>query len=164
MTRGLVRYQQAGDFHLLTFSCYHRLPYLAAAGARDLFESALERVRRRYNFVVAGYVVMPEHVHLLVSEPRDGVLARAVQALKLSVSVRRHERPFWRVATVPVTIPNEDEGGPGLLLLETGDIDTMGAGPRMPPRSQSNHHRGCPMRRFLPHAWEKPQKPSASTS
>ena len=58
--------------------------------------SALERIRRRYNFVVAGYVVMPEHVHLLVSEPRKGLLARAVQALKLSVSVRRGERPFWQ--------------------------------------------------------------------
>ncbi len=32
----------------------------------ELFEDALERVRRRYFFAVAGYVVMPEHVHLLV--------------------------------------------------------------------------------------------------
>ena len=66
------------------------------AGAGTLRVSALERIRRRYNFVVAGYVVMPEHVHLLVSEPRKGLLARAVQALKLSVSVRRVERPFWQ--------------------------------------------------------------------
>ena len=29
----------------------------------------MERVRLRYLFVVAGYVVMPEHVHLLVNEP-----------------------------------------------------------------------------------------------
>jgi putative transposase len=36
----------------------------------DLFEDALERVRLRYLFVVAGYVVMPEHVHLLVNEPK----------------------------------------------------------------------------------------------
>ena len=96
MPQGLVRYQQAGSFHFLTFSCYRRLPYLDTAQARELFESALERIRRRYNFVVAGYVVMPEHVHLLVSEPRKGLLARAVQALKLSVSVRRGERPFWQ--------------------------------------------------------------------
>jgi REP element-mobilizing transposase RayT len=26
-------------------------------------------VRRSYRFVVVGYVVMPEHVHLLLSEP-----------------------------------------------------------------------------------------------
>ena len=96
MTRGLVRYQQTGDLHFITFSCHRRQAYLRAAAVRDLFESAFERIRRRYNFAVTGYVVMPEHVHLLVSEPRKGLLARAVQALKLSVSVRRSERPFWQ--------------------------------------------------------------------
>ena len=62
----------------------------------ELFEDALERVRRRYRFVVAGYVVMPEHVHLLLNEPHRALLSKAVQALKLSVSVRSRERPFWQ--------------------------------------------------------------------
>ena len=39
---------------------------------------------------------MPEHVHLLVSEPPNGTLARALQALKLSVAVQSRERPFWQ--------------------------------------------------------------------
>jgi putative transposase len=52
-------------------------------------------MRVRYGFVVAGYVVMPEHVHLLVNEPRTAVLRTALQALKLSVSVQLKERPFW---------------------------------------------------------------------
>ena len=96
MPRGPVRFQQTGEFHFLTFSCYRRLAYLGSAAARELFESALERIRIRYTFVIAGYVIMPEHVHLLVSEPRKGMLSRAVQALKLSVSVRRKQRPFWQ--------------------------------------------------------------------
>jgi hypothetical protein len=29
MTKGLIRYQQAGGMHFITFSCYHRLPYLS---------------------------------------------------------------------------------------------------------------------------------------
>ena len=91
-----IRYQQTGEFHFLTFSCYRRRPYLSAVAAMELFEDALERVRRRYLFVVAGYVVMPEHVHLLVNEPGRGLLSRTVQALKLSVSMRRRERPFWQ--------------------------------------------------------------------
>lgn len=122
MTRGLVRYQQAGDLHFLTFSCYHRLPYLGTAGARDLFESALERVRRRYNFVVAGYVVMPEHVHLLVSEPRHGVLARAVQALKLSVSVRRRERPFWQARYYDFNVHSEEKRVEKLRYLHRNPV------------------------------------------
>jgi putative transposase len=39
---------------------------------------------------------MPEHVHLLVSEPRRALLSRALQSLKVSVAVQRRERPFWQ--------------------------------------------------------------------
>jgi putative transposase len=53
-------------------------------------------MRVRYGFVVAGYVVMPKHIHLLVSEPKTANLGTALQALKLSVSVQRKERPFWQ--------------------------------------------------------------------
>jgi putative transposase len=96
MPNGLMRYQQTGDFHFVTFSCYHRLAYLGTSNARELFERSLEAIRLRYQFFVTGYVVMPEHVHLLVSEPLHGTLARALQALKLSVAVQSRERPFWQ--------------------------------------------------------------------
>ena len=96
MTKSLVRYQQTGDLHFVTFSCYHRQRYLGTATARDLFEQSLETMRIRYDFCVFGYVIMPEHVHLLVGEPRKIILATALQALKLSVAVKRHERPFWQ--------------------------------------------------------------------
>jgi len=95
MTKGLVRYQQCGCFHFLTFSCYRRLPYLGTAAARSLFERSLEAIRIRYGFVVCGYVAMPEHVHLLISEPKVALLSTAIQAVKLSVSVQSKERPFW---------------------------------------------------------------------
>jgi putative transposase len=67
MTKGSIRYQQCGCFHFVTFSCYRRLPYLGAVAARELFERSLEAMRLRYDFVVCGYVVMLEHVHLMVS-------------------------------------------------------------------------------------------------
>jgi putative transposase len=95
MTKGLIRYQQAGDLHFITFSCHGRRPYLASSAAKELFETSLEKMRRKYGFAVLGYVVMPEHVHLLVNEPAQCTLARALQSLKLSVSVQRNERPFW---------------------------------------------------------------------
>ena len=91
-----IRYQQTGEFHFLTFTCYRRRSYLSTVAAMELFEDALERVRSRNLIVVAGYVVMPEHVHLLVSEPQRGLLSKAIQALKLSVSMRSRERPFWQ--------------------------------------------------------------------
>ena len=78
------------DLHFLTFSCYQRRPYLDDVTRRDLFLLSLERARRRYRLVVVGYVVMPEHVHLLVGEPQRETLSTAIQALKLSF-VRRLE-------------------------------------------------------------------------
>ena len=93
--RDLVRYEETGNWHFITFSCVGRRPYLGTREARDGFERVLERMRLRYDFLVSAYVVMPEHVHLLVSEPRTVRLATALQAIKLSVAVQRRERPFW---------------------------------------------------------------------
>jgi len=98
MPSRLQRYQEDGDLHFITFSCYQRQPFLADPDARHTFERALERVRQWYGLLVWGYVVMPEHVHLLVSEPERGRLATALQMLKQIVS---HElgdgTPFWHV-------------------------------------------------------------------
>jgi putative transposase len=96
MVEGLERRQLEGDVHFVTFSWYHRLGYLGAAAARDLFEDALEKAHLRYRFDVIGYVVMPEHVHLLLSEPRRGLLGVGLQGLKLSVVRRSRKRPFWQ--------------------------------------------------------------------
>ena|ERR1700753_1619742 len=96
MVLGLERYQLDGDLHFVTFSCYHRLGYLRSRASRDLFEDALEKTHHEYRFRVIGYVVMPEHVHLLVSEPDRGLLADGLQGLKLSVVRRAKQNPFWQ--------------------------------------------------------------------
>jgi REP element-mobilizing transposase RayT len=61
---------------------------LGSARARDLFLKVFEQVRRRYDFEVIGFVVMPEHVHLLISEPKRGNLPIVMQVLKQRVSLR----------------------------------------------------------------------------
>jgi len=88
MPWGLKRFQESGHSHFVTFSCYHRRPLFTADRAKRIFELALERVRRSFDFRVYGYVVMPEHVHLLVSEPERGMLADALKSLKQGVSRR----------------------------------------------------------------------------
>jgi putative transposase len=85
MTEGLHRFYGGRDLHFLTFSCYRRQPFFNNAARCGLFLQILERVRRRNRLVVLGYVVMPEHVHLLVSEPQRATLSTAIQALKLGV-------------------------------------------------------------------------------
>jgi putative transposase len=82
MPSGLHRSYGAHHLHFITFSCYRRLPLLNSARARDRFLSILEQTRERYRFVVVGYVVMPEHVHLLVTEPDVGTPSTVMQVLK----------------------------------------------------------------------------------
>lgn len=97
MPTGLKRYQTEDHDHLITISCYHRKPYLNTPAARDLFEHSLEKTRRKYLLDILAYVVMPEHVHLLVSEPDEKRLATALQALKVSVSKQSPQCPFWQI-------------------------------------------------------------------
>jgi putative transposase len=61
---------------------------LATGPRRDVFLRVLEEVRRRYGFVVIGYVVMPEHIHLLISEPERGDPSKVMQVLKQRVARR----------------------------------------------------------------------------
>jgi REP-associated tyrosine transposase len=88
MRRKLKRYYGAGHLHFITCSCYRRQPLLGTALRRDLFLTVLEQVRRRYALVVIGYVVMPEHIHLLISEPQDKNPSTVMQALKLGFARR----------------------------------------------------------------------------
>jgi len=88
MPRHLKRYYGSGDLHFLTASCYQRQPFLGAAHRRDLFLNVLEQMRRPYRFVVLGYVVMPEHFHLLLSEPQRATLSTVMRALKLGFARR----------------------------------------------------------------------------
>jgi putative transposase len=105
MTEGLHRFYGGNDLHFLTFSCYQRRHYFRNQPYCDLFLKILDRVRRRYRLVVLGYVVMPEHVHLLVSEPQRETLSTAIQALKLGF-VRS-----VRCAGVVVTPPRSRKTG-----------------------------------------------------
>jgi len=88
MPWGLKRLQEASCLHFVTFSCYGRAPLLGSWHARDIFEQTFEQTRKWYGFYVAGYVVMPEHVHLLMSEPERAELSVALQMLKQNVARR----------------------------------------------------------------------------
>ena len=88
MPWGRHRYCGAGDLHFITCSCYQRQALLGTGRRRDLFLSVLERMRRRYQFVVVGYVVMPEHLHLLMSAPQERPPSVVMQALKLGFARR----------------------------------------------------------------------------
>jgi putative transposase len=95
MPAGLRRYYGKGHLHFITFSCYRRLPLLKTVRARDIFVKELGKVRDEMGFHLLGYVVMPEHVHLLMSEPPQGTPSTVLHKLKLRVArkLRKRRRP-----------------------------------------------------------------------
>lgn len=114
MPAGLKRYYGGGDLHYITCSCYQRKRWLDTAPRRNLFLQILEEVRREHRFVVLGYVVMPEHFHLLMSEPQAGDPSTAMQSVKQRfaqrVVPRRRRRNqaqgvLWKAGPMPVWQP-----------------------------------------------------------
>jgi len=88
MPTNLHRYYGAGYSNFITTSCYQRRPLLGTPRSRDLFLEVMEQIRQRHQFGVIGYVVMPEHVHLLFTEPERGNPSLVLAALKQSFAHR----------------------------------------------------------------------------
>jgi len=78
---------------------------------RDLFLQILEQVRQRYVFVVVGYVVMPDHIHLLISEPEQGTPSTVMQVLK---------QRFARQVLHKRCPAEQAQGGPSFALFAKG--------------------------------------------
>jgi putative transposase len=97
-----------GDLHFITFSCYQRRPLLGTVRAGNLFAKTLGEVRAKHQFLLLGYVVMPEHVHLLISEPKQLTPSGVLQILKQRVSRemrgKRRKVPWQQL---PLQFPEE---------------------------------------------------------
>ncbi len=98
MPSSLKRFHTFGHNHFVTFSCYRRLPYLDEDHARAIFLDILEQLRQRHRFHVYGYVLMPEHVHLLLSEPELHPISDTFRALKTETSrkLKGERTQFWQ--------------------------------------------------------------------
>ncbi len=92
MQAHLKRHYGYGHSHFITCSCYRRQPLFTPHERKDLFLVILEQVRKRYQGSIFGYVVMPEHIHLLLSEPKRKDLSTFMQVLKQRVTDRVYPR------------------------------------------------------------------------
>ena len=147
MPKRLKRYYGAGHLHFVTCSCYQRRPLLGRAGARNLFVHILGEVRERYRFSLVGYVVMPDHIHLLMSEPEVETPSVVMQVLKQRVSRRlRRKRPTLRTAKGGP--PAANGGPPQLRLWGEADGPTLQRTKGGPPAAKG----GAPE---LPRFWQR---------
>jgi len=81
------RYNEAGQPRELTFSCYRRLPFFSRQRTCEWFRQALEEARFKFGYQVWAYVLMPDHVHLLVNPGEAAAeMSRFLQAVKEPVA------------------------------------------------------------------------------
>jgi putative transposase len=81
------------------------MPLFASSPAKNLFVKILGEVRDRYGFALAGYVVMPNHIHLLISEPAKGTPSTVMQVLKQRVSRRIRRKRRKKVSSQQLSFP-----------------------------------------------------------
>ena len=112
MAHKLIRHYGRGHLHFITFTCYRRMPFLRSVRARNVFVQMLGEVRDRYGFSLVGYVVMPEHIHLLISEPVKGTPSTVIQVLKQRVSRRLRRKKRRLTGQLDLTFACRDESLP----------------------------------------------------
>ena len=108
MPWGLKRFHETGALHFITWSCRDRQPLLAKPAHRDLLIRVLEQMRNRYRFGLIGFVIMPAHVHMLISEPQIETVSTVIGAVKLGFTRR--------------VLSRDGPGAPLLAGVRSGDF------------------------------------------
>ncbi|MBX3317862.1 MAG: transposase [Phycisphaeraceae bacterium] len=85
------RREGTGSPRFLTFSCYRR-EQLFHPTIASLFADALAAARVKHGFALHAWVVMPEHVHLLITPPRELDVGHALRSIKLPVAIEAIKR------------------------------------------------------------------------
>ena len=101
-----VRYNEPGHAHALTFSCHRKCPLLDSDQARDGLVQSLNAARTRHSFDIWAYVIMPDHVHLVIWPRLEAYsISTILHAIKRPVAFRMNtlrrkaggsSQPFWQ--------------------------------------------------------------------
>ena len=105
MPKVLRRRYGLHHLYFITCSSFRRLPLLDSARAKNLFVRILGEVRDRHGFALLGYVVMPNHFHLLISEPDLGTPSTVMQVLKQRVSRRLRCKLQKKISSQQLRLP-----------------------------------------------------------
>jgi putative transposase len=95
------RYNEPGQAHFLTFTCFRGLPYLSRDRTRLWMVEAIASACARHAFHLWAWVIMPEHVHLLVWPTQPAYdISLFLKSLKKPVTKKarlfvRRQAPQW---------------------------------------------------------------------
>ncbi len=99
-------YDNLGTARFVTFSCYQQLPSLTHPGAMEAVIEMLDVTRTKHGFKILGYVLMPDHVHLVLLPPDGMQLGLVIREIKSRAAKRYFagtqigqpdaKRVFWK--------------------------------------------------------------------
>jgi putative transposase len=106
------RYNVPGHAHYLTFSCFHRQPFLTLDPPRRWLTEALVAARSKIAFDLWAYIIMPEHAHLLVWPREATTVSEILRLVKLPVVKRARlwahgHHAFASESMAPTTLLHE---------------------------------------------------------
>src|SRR5262245_30544885 len=124
-------YEGTGEPRFLTFSCFQRRPYLQSDRARNWCVTALQQAVATHDVALWAWVLMPEHVHLVIWPRKLSFRASGfLTSLKQSVANRaghylRKEKPDWSGRTEPFHFWQDGPGFDENLEDERAVWDTI---------------------------------------
>ena len=117
-------YNTPGEAHELTFTCYKYRKFLSRDRTRQYFIASMQRARRKHGFHLWAYVIMPEHVHMIVYPPQDEYdVSVILKSIELSVAkkamnyLRRHNPKGLRYLETGMA------GAPHAFWMDGGGYD-----------------------------------------
>jgi putative transposase len=103
MPSHLRRYDEPGDCHFWTVSCRQRLTFFHDDAMRRIVADGLHVLQKRFEVCLLGYVIMPEHVHLILYPHAKGSddpvpVSTLLHAFKQHVGFhgKQRLRQLWR--------------------------------------------------------------------
>ena len=87
----LRHFDHDGRARFITFGLHHRVPLLTNDPLRQIIADCINDARISYGFRLLGYVIMPEHVHLVLVPRIDDRASRIIGDIKRESALRVHE-------------------------------------------------------------------------
>ena len=109
-----------GLARFITFSCVQRLPLLGSSAIRDFVRNKLARCHQQHEFRLLAWILMPEHVHLLIVPGADGP-TKLLISLKTTISMGVLAR--WKETEAPILAKLKRPDGSHRFWLTGGGFD-----------------------------------------
>ena len=122
----LRHYDNEGTARFVTFSTYRRTNCLLESGVPELLIDHLQSVRTRHEIKFFGYVIMPEHVHLVLLPPGGTKLGLVIREIKSKMA-----REYFAKMGAPQLVLNES-GAPQLAVGNSRPCKLFSGCPQLP--------------------------------